>query len=154
MSLKTEVVAPRVSGMHFIEDTSFKGCFFYANDIMIQNKMFIFLSNLDEDGILKTTIKVSYVNPKVAYNFTLYSGDHLEAIQSYGIIKDVFEIFNDGVLSSFFSAMASMSKEHTSSLIDNGLLKYCKKEFLRMYVLYKSQILKEEMTDWDWERLS
>ncbi|MDL4840326.1 hypothetical protein [Aquibacillus rhizosphaerae] len=51
----------------------------------------------------ETCIEVKHYNNKDAVSFTVYNGEYLQDIQIYRIVKDIFDLYLDNVLSDFLA---------------------------------------------------
>ena len=58
---------------------------------------------------IETWIEVKHYNDIDAVSFTLYSGDYLQDIQVYRIVKDIYDLYLDNVLSDFLNIIYDLS---------------------------------------------
>ncbi|MBD8069797.1 hypothetical protein [Bacillus sp. PS06] len=81
---------------------------------------------------VETWINVQHFNDIDAFTFTMYSGDYLQEIQVYRIVKDIYDLYLDNELSDFlkiihelsvgFQSQSLQSKKENAIDVRNGIL--------------------------------
>ncbi|WP_249871773.1 hypothetical protein [Oceanobacillus saliphilus] len=89
---------------------------YYSKDMLEQNLIisvdtFVYEDSSDgkEEWSVETWINVQHFNDIDAFSFTMYSGDYLQEIQVYRIVKDVYDLYLDNVLSDFLKIIHELS---------------------------------------------
>lgn len=111
---------------------------YYSTDMLEHNLIIAVDTFIYEDGSdgkewsVETWINVQHFNDNDAFSFTMYSGDYLQEIQVYRIVKDIYDLYLDNALSDFlniihelsvgFQSQSMQSKNEKAIRVRNGIL--------------------------------
>lgn len=88
---------------------------YYSEDMLEHNLIiavdtFVYGDNPDGKGCnVETWISVKHFNDFDAFTFTMYSGDYLQEIQVYRIVKDIYDLYLDNVFPDFLKVIHELS---------------------------------------------
>ncbi len=94
--------------------------YYYYSEQMLNDKVVIKENTfMTIDDNVETIISVEHLNDLDAEDFTMYWDDLLSPIQSYRIIKDIYELYQEHSLSSFLEIIRELSVSYTSALMQS-----------------------------------
>ncbi|WP_299831436.1 hypothetical protein [uncultured Metabacillus sp.] len=108
-----------IKGVKTFHNEESESVYFY-NEEMLDNGILIEESTLLLHDSVETMITVYYINKVAdieldAASYIMYWGELLEPIQTYGIIKNIYELYNENSSKDFVEIMYNMSSQSTSS---------------------------------------
>ena len=82
------------------------------HNLIISVDTFVYEDFLDGKGkgSIETGINIQHYNDIDAFTFTMYSGDYLQEIQVYRIVKDIYDLYLDNVLPEFIKIIHELSE--------------------------------------------
>lgn len=103
------------------------------HNLIVAVDTFVYEDSPDgKEWSVETWINVQHFNDIDAFTFTMYSGDYLQEIQVYRIVKDIYDLYLENVLSDFlkiihglsvgFQSQSMQSKKENAIDVRNGIL--------------------------------
>ncbi|MEC5424327.1 hypothetical protein QGM71_12575 [Virgibacillus sp. C22-A2] len=121
--------------------------YIYYSKHMLKDNLIILANTLPYEDCSKESgwnveiwVEVKHYNDIDAVSFTVYQGDYLQDIQVYRIVKDIYDLYLDNVLSEFLTIIDDISVGFQSQSMQS------KKEYA---ISVRNRILSEfEKTNW------